>query len=95
MGAGMTIFDAEELAQVADTIPAYFQDDISPETEESILFLADSMLKIISSTRSIKEKRKVVADFIKMSVCSGQLIQARRIALDGLLWRSNTHGLDN
>ena len=88
----MEIFDHEELAQVADAIPAYFQEDISPETEESMLYLADSLIEALSSTRSTKEKRRIAGDFIKMSVCSGMLIQSRRLALDSLLWRNNTHG---
>ena len=90
----MQIFDSEELAQVASDIPAYFQEDISPETEESILYLADNLIKALGSTRSTKEKRRIAGDFIKLSVCSGMLLQARRVALDSLLWRNNTRGMD-
>lgn len=89
----MEIFDHEELAEVADAIPAYFQEDISPETEESMLYLADGLIKALSSAKSAKEKRRIAGDFIKMSVCSGMLIQSRRMALDNIMWRNNT-GLD-
>jgi hypothetical protein len=90
----MIPFDAEELAEVADALPLYFKEDLSPETEEGVNFLADSLMDMLRTTRSLKEKRGMIAQFISMAVMSGMLIQSRRINLEAMMYRNNTGGYD-
>jgi hypothetical protein len=90
----MELFSVEELADVSASVSEFFQDSLPPDTREGMNFLADKLLELLKTTRSVKDKRILIGEFIKMAVCSGMLIQSRRITIDSIMYRDNTGEYD-
>lgn len=89
----MEIFDAFEIKQVAHYVPEVFEEDPSEATEICLDFLAEGLLEALKGTRSIKVKKSIIKGFTSYAICSGMLINNRRIAYEGMMLRDNTSGL--
>lgn len=92
----MEIFDAFELSAVTEYIPDAFEGEVtSPKTEECLEYLAEGLLGSLKTTRSAKEKKEMIKEYISIAICSGMLISSRRMLYDGMLLRDNTSGPAN
>lgn len=89
----MEIFNAFEIKQVAQSVPEVFDDEPSEATEICLDNLAEGLLEALKGTRSTNVKKSIIKGFTSYAICSGMLINNRRIAYDGMLLRDNTEGL--
>ena len=91
----MEMFTGEEQTAVSNAVPEVYKSGVlTDDTEEHLAYLAESLLEILKTTRSPKQRKYLVQDFLAMAVTSGLLIANRRMALMSMMYRNNT-GLDN
>jgi hypothetical protein len=88
----MEIFNAFEIAQIIQSVPEVFEDNPSEATEVCLEHLAEGLLDALKATKSAKVKKSIIKGFTTYAICSGMLINNRRIAYDGMLLQDNTKG---
>lgn len=89
----MEIFNSFEIKQVAQSIPNVFEENPSEDTDMCLDRLAEGLLEALKSTRSAKVKKSIIKGFTSYAICSGMLINNRRVAYEELLLQNNTDGL--
>jgi hypothetical protein len=90
----MEIFNDKELLDASQVMALGFpfdQPDI--KTEVSLLVIGDALLSALDGVLDQVERERIVANFVKMAICSGMLIASRRSTINALMWRDNT-GMD-
>jgi hypothetical protein len=89
----MEIFNDFEIKQVVTAVPEVFEDDPSEATEVCLSNLAEGLLEALKSTRSPHVKKSIIKGFTTYAICSGMLINNRRVLHEGMLLQDNTTGL--
>jgi hypothetical protein len=90
-------FTGFEMADVANELPRHFElglDHLDPSALDQLEFLAEGLLGELKTTRSAKEKKFMVAEFLSYAIYTGMLIREQRLTVDMIMYRNNT-GLDN
>lgn len=88
----MEIFDVFEIKQVARSVPEVFEGEPSDATEVCLDFLAEGLLDALKTTRSTNVKKSIIKGFTSYAICSGMLINNRRIAYESIMHQDNTSG---
>lgn len=87
----MEIFNSFEIKQVALAVPNTFSDDPSEATEACLDYLAEGLLDALRSTKSTKLKKSIIKGFTSYAICSGMLINNRRVIYENILLQDNTN----
>lgn len=90
-------FTGFEMADVAGQLPERFRlglEHLDASALDQLGFLAEGLLEELKTTRSAKEKKLMVAEFISYAIYTGMLIREQRLTVDMIMYRNNT-GLDN
>jgi hypothetical protein len=90
-------FTGFEMADVAERLPERFilwLDHLDASAQDQLEYLAEGLLGELRTTRSVKEKKLLIAEFISYAIYTGMLIREQRLAIDMVMYRNNT-GMDN
>jgi len=90
-------FTGFEMADVAGQLPEHFTlglAHLDTSALDQLEFLAEGLLGELKTTRSLKEKKLIIAEFISYAIYTGMLIREQRLTIDMIMYRNNT-GLDN
>jgi hypothetical protein len=90
-------FTGFEMADVAGQLPERFNlnlNSLDASALDQLKFLAEGLLGELKTTRSVKEKKLLIAEFISYAIYTGMLIREQRLTVDMIMYRNNT-GLDN
>ena len=90
-------FTGFEMADIAGQLPERFNlglEHLDASALDQLEFLAEGLLGELKTTRSAKEKKLMVMEFISYGIFTGMLIREQRLTVDMIMYRNNT-GLDN